>query len=128
MYFYFQPPSAKVEGNSYLHKWATEMKTKTTQKTRKPQTASSAENDSLKTLFGTKNQYPLPASPVISETSLRQLQQLMYAKQVDQAPQAVGTLPSKTMETHISAAREKIVKLKKEQDIKSDLSDVSLDD
>lgn len=128
MYFYFQPPSAKVEGNSYLHKWATEMKTKTTQKTRKPQTASSAENDSLKTLFSTKNQYPLPASPVISETSLRQLQQLMYAKQVDQAPQAVGTLPSKTMETHISAAREKIVKLKKEQDIKSDLSDVSLDD
>lgn len=102
------------------------MKTKTTQKTRKPQIASD-EDDSLKTLFSTKNQYPLPASPVISETSLRQLQQLMYAKQND-TPQAIGTLPSKTMEAHISAAREKVTKIRKEQQIKADLSDVSLDD
>lgn len=103
------------------------MKSKTTQKTRKPQTAS-AENDSLKSLFSIKDQYPLPASPIISESSLRQLQQLMYAKPSDQTPQAIGTLPSKTMEAHITAAREKIVKIKKEQEIKADLSDVSLDD
>lgn len=103
------------------------MKTKTTQKTRKPQ-IESHENDSLKSLFSTNNQYPLPASPVISESSLRQLQQLMYAKPSDQAPQAIGTLPSRTMETHITSAREKIAKQKKEQKIKADLSDVSLDD
>lgn len=107
------------------------MKTKTVQKTRKPQIAS-AENDSLKSLFGATNQYPIPLSPVIPETSLRQLQQLMYAKQnYSVAPsQPVGTLPSKTMEAHLTlAARETTTKnKKKEQEIKADLSDVSLDD
>lgn len=125
----FQSPSASNEsGNSYLNKWANEMKTKTNQKTRKPQVASN-EDDSLKTLFSAKKQYPIPMSPIISETSLRQLQNLMYAKQTDSASQPVGTLPSKTMESHLAlAARESTEKKKKEQQIKADLSDVSLDD
>lgn len=105
------------------------MKTKTIEKIRKPQN-SAPENDSLKSLFGTKNQYPIPLSPVISESSLRQLQQLMYSKQNDSIPpQPVGTLPSKTMEAHLAlAARESTAKKKKTQQIKADLSDVSLDD
>lgn len=105
------------------------MKAKPPQKTNKPQT-DSMENDSLKILFGPKNQYPIPVSPVIPETSLRQLQQLMYSKPNDSIPPAVGTLPSKTMEAHIAlAARESNAKSKKKkEEIKADLSDVSFDD
>lgn len=103
------------------------MKTKATN-TRKPQVASN-DDDSLKTLFSSKKQFPIPMSPIIPETSLRQLQQLMYAKQTDSASQPVGTLPSKTMESHLAlAVRESAEKKKKEQRIKSDLSNVSLDD
>lgn len=101
---------------------------KTTQKTRKPEIASD-EDDSLKTLFSPKKQYPIPMSPIIPENSLRQLQTLMYAKQTDSVPLPVGTLPSKTMEAHLAlAARESTEKNKKEQRIKASLSDVSLDD
>lgn len=104
------------------------MKSKTTQKTHKPQ-ITPVEHDSLKALFSVKNQYPIPSSPVISESSLRQLQQLMYAKQNDYIPRAVGTLPSKTMGTHIDlAARENTAKQKTVEKIKASLSDVSLDD
>lgn len=110
------------------------MKVKTTPKTRKPATSSSSdsssESESLKSLFNTKNQYPIPAAPVIPQSSLRQLQQL-YTKpnetQIDIVEQSIGTLPSKTMEAHVSAARERGEKLKKEQ-IKADLMDVSLDE
>lgn len=99
----------------------------------KPQT-DSIENESLKYLFSTKNQIPIPKSPVIAESSLRQLQQLMYAKQSDPDKEllSIGTLPSKTMEAHIAlAARESAAnaaKFKREKTIKADLSDVSLDD
>lgn len=105
------------------------MKAKTPPKMHKPQT-DSVENESLKVLFGPKNQYPIPASPVIPESSLRQLQQLMYSKQNDSIPPAVGTLSSKTMAAHIAlAARESNAKPKKKmEEIKADLSDVSLDD
>lgn len=104
------------------------MKSKTTEKLSKPQDPSN-EHDPLKTLFNAKNQYPIPSSPVIPESSLRQLQQLMYAKQGDSVPRAVGTLPSKTMETHIDlATRENTAKLKRDEKIKANLSDVSLDD
>ncbi|XP_055303038.1 uncharacterized protein LOC129568787 [Sitodiplosis mosellana] len=114
-------------GNSFLNRWASDMKSKAPQKTYKPQT-DTAENDSLKALFGPKNQYPIPAAPVIPETSLRQLQQLMYSKQNVPIPPAVGTLPSRTMEAHIAlAARESTAKPKKKE-TKVDLSDVSLDD
>lgn len=104
------------------------MKSKTPPKTHKPHTDSN-ENESLKALFGPKSQYPIPASPVIPESSLRQLQQLMYSKQNDSIPPR-GTLPSKTMEAHIAlAARETNAKPKKKAaEIKADLSDVSLDD
>lgn len=99
------------------------MKTKTTQKTRKPQTA---DNESLKSIFQTKDQYPIPAVPIIAQSSLRQLQQL-YGKQIEikneAAEQPIGTLPSKTMEAHILAA----AKLKKDH-VTSDLMDVSLDE
>lgn len=106
------------------------MRVNTAPKTAKPQT-DAVENDSLKLLFSTKNQYPLPMAPVLPESSLRQLQQLMYAKQGDRekVPDAVGTLPSKTMDAHIAlAARESAAKKRKEQKIKADLSDVSFDD
>ncbi|XP_031624633.1 uncharacterized protein LOC116341607 isoform X2 [Contarinia nasturtii] len=124
-----KPVAQTIEsGNSYLNKWANEMKSKTIEKKHKPQ-AASVEHDSLKTLFNAKNQYPIPASPVIPESSLRQLQQLMYAKQSDSIPRAIGTLPSKTMDTHIDlAARENTAKLKQNEKIKASLSDVSLDD
>ena len=116
-------------GNSFLNRWASEMKTKPPQKTYKTPQTETGENDSLKILFGPKNQYPIPSAPVIPETSLRQLQQLMYSKQNVPIPEAVGTLPSRTMEAHIAlaAAREKTAKPTK-KDIKADLSDVSLDD
>lgn len=104
------------------------MKTKTTQKAHKSHVGS-AENESLTVLFGAKNQYPIPASPVIAESSLKQLQQLMYAKPSDSIPRSIGTLPSKTMERHIDlAARENTAKLKNDAKIKADLSDVSIDD
>lgn len=105
------------------------MKTKPSPKTKKPY-IDSAENESLKVLFSTKNQFPLPKSPVIAESSLRQLQQLMYAKQSDdKEPFAIGTLPSNTMAAHIAlAARENAAKLKRDKEIKANLSDVSFDD
>lgn len=105
------------------------MKGKSSTKTKKPH-IDPVENDSLKVLFGTKNQYPLPKSPVIAETALRQLQQLMYAKQSDDKESlAIGTLPSKTMEAHIVlAARENAAKLKRNKAVEADLSDVSFDD
>lgn len=89
-------------------------------------------SESMKVLFTTKNQFPMPMSPILPETSLRQLQQLMYAKQSDSERESVGALPSKSMETHIAlaaaAARQNAATLKKSQAIKADLSDVSLDD
>lgn len=105
------------------------MKTKPSPKTKKPH-IDPAENESLKILFSTKNQFPLPKSPVIADSSLRQLQQLMYAKQSDdREPLEIGTLPSKTMAAHLAlAARENAVKLKRDKEIKANLSDVSLDD
>lgn len=132
-YLCYQPPNDT--GSQWLNNWATEMKTKTTQKTRKPATSSSsssssAEHDSLKSLFSVRDQYPIPTAPIISKSSLHQLQQL-YGKKTDNpadfVDQSIGTLPSKTMEAHIVAARQEGEKLKK-QKIKADLSDVSLDD
>lgn len=92
-------------------------------KTRKPQI--DENEDSFKSLFSPKDQYPLPTAPIIAQSALRQLQQL-YGKRMEPqneiSDQAVGTLPSKTMEAHVLAA----AKLKT-QKIKADLSDVSLD-
>lgn len=102
------------------------MKTKTTNHNiQKPQ---NFENDSFKTLFGPKDQYPIPTASIINPSALRQLQQL-YGKHNEQQPseiadQTIGTLPSNSMEAHVLAA----AKLKREQQIKSDLMDVSLDD
>lgn len=97
------------------------------QKTQKPHSSSYTENDSVKTLFSAKDQYPIPMVPIISQTSLKQLQQL-YSKQNEQQndtiEQTIGTLPSKTMEAHVIAAREE---LKKER-VKAELSDVSIDE
>lgn len=104
------------------------MRIKTPTKANKP-IMDSDENESLKVLFNTKNQYPLPMAPILPETSLRQLQQLMYAKQSDPEKESVGTLPSKSMEEHIAlAARQNVVNFKRTQKVKADLSDVSLDD
>lgn len=104
------------------------MRIKTPTKANKP-IMDSDENESLKVLFNTKNQYPLPMAPILPETSLRQLQQLMYAEQSDPEKESVGTLPSKSMEEHIAlAARQNVVNFKRTQKVKADLSDVSLDD
>lgn len=76
--------------------------------------------------FNSKDQLPLPMRPIISATSLRQLQQL-YTKQNrnhnSTLEQPIGTLPSKTMESHAAAVR---AELRKEK-VKADLSDVSFD-
>lgn len=117
-------------GSSFLQKWANEMKSKPAPKPNKS-IIDSAENESLKMLFSTKNQFPIPKEPMIAESSLRQLQQLMYAKQSDPEKDqtSIGTLPSETMEAHIAlAARENAAKAKREKKIKASLSDVSLDD
>ena len=104
------------------------MRTKTPTKASKP-IVDSDENESLKVLFSPKNQYPLPMAPILPESSLRQLQQLMYSKQSDPAKETVGTLPSKSMEAHIAlAARQNVANFKRSQKVKADLSDVSLDD
>lgn len=104
------------------------MRTKAPTKPSKPITHSN-ENESLKVLFGTKNQYPLPMIPILPESSLRQLQQLMYAKQSDPEKEIIGTLPSKSMEAHIAlAARQNAANPKRAQKVKADLSDVSLDE
>lgn len=95
------------------------MKTKTNPNAQKQQ---NAENDSFKSLFGPKDQYPIPMASIINPSALSQLQQL-YGKRSDK-PSDIGTLSSNSMEAHVRAA----AKLKREQQIKSDLMDVSLDD
>lgn len=100
------------------------MKTKTTN--HNAQQPQNAENDSFKSLFGPRNQYPVPTTSMMDPSALRQLQQL-YDKRNEQprelADQAIGTLPSYAMEAHVLAA----AKLRTER-IKSDLMNVSLDD
>lgn len=86
----------------------------------------------MKNLFTTADQYPIPMSPVIAETSLRQLQQLYGTANAPPASdgdndQSLGTLPANTMASHLYAAREHKSSLKKEQ-IKADLMDVSFDE
>lgn len=104
------------------------MRIKSPTKTSKPLT-NTDENESLKVLFNAKQQFPIPMAPILPEASLRQLQQLMYAKQNDPEKEAVGTLPSKSMEAHIAlAARQNAANSKRNHKIKADLSDVSLDD
>lgn len=121
-------PIQNENGSNFLQKWANEMRVKTPTKASKPITQSN-ENESLKLLFGTKNQYPLPMVPILPESSLRQLQQLMYAKQSGPEKESIGTLPSKSMEAHIAlAARQNAANPKRAQKVKADLSDVSLDD
>lgn len=100
------------------------MKTKTTNyRAQQPQ---SIENDSFKSLFGAKNQYPIPTASMMEPSALRQLQQL-YNKRTEQPSEiadAIGTLPSYSMEAHVLAAAQ----LRREQLMKSDLMNVSLDD
>lgn len=76
--------------------------------------------------FSSKDQLPLPMRPIISQSSLLQLQQL-YTKQKQSQnvgiEQPIGTLPSITMEAHAAAVR---AELRKEK-IKADLSDISFD-
>lgn len=104
------------------------MRAKAPTKASKPITQSN-ENESIKVLFGTRNQYPLPMVPILPESSLKQLQQLMYAKQGGPEKDSIGTLPSRSMEAHIAlAARQNAANPKKAQKVKADLSDVSLDD
>lgn len=97
------------------------MKAKTTNY--QAQQSQSAENDPFKLLFGPKNHYPVPTTSMMDPFSLRQLQQL-YNKPSEIADQAIGTLPSYSMDAHILAA----AKLRKEHQIRSELMDVSLDD
>lgn len=112
-----------------MQKSANEIKPKIVQ-TRKPRIIP-VENGPLKASFTAKDQYLLPKLAVDSDSSLRQLHQLMYAKQSDLATEsqlAIGEFPAKKMETHILlAARENAATLQKERKIKADSSDISLD-
>lgn len=100
------------------------MKTKTTHyHAQQPQ---NAEYDSFKSLFSPKNQYPVLTKSMMDPSALRQLQQL-YNKpneQTQEIAEAIGTLPSYSMEAHVLAA----AKLRRERQMKSDLMNVSLDD
>lgn len=128
LYCFYSQPVKNENGSNFLLKWASDMRTKTPTKANKPFMDTDG-SESMKVLFSTKHQFPMPMSPVLPETSLRQLQHLMYAKQSDSQKETVGTLPSKSMETHFAlAARQNASNLKKTQKIKADLSDVSLDD
>lgn len=90
-----------------------------------------AMDNPMKNLFTTADQLPIPMSPVIAESSLRQLQQLygMTAPPATDADtdQSLGTLPANSMMSHMYAARENESRLKKKQ-IAADLMDVSLDE
>lgn len=102
------------------------MKTKTTNyRAQQPQ---SIENDSFKSLFGAKNQYPIPTASMMDPSALRQLQQLYNNNKRTEQPSeigdAIGTLPSYSMEAHVLAAAQ----LTREQLMNSDLMNVSLDD
>lgn len=85
----------------------------------------------MKNLFTTADQIPIPMSPVISESSLRQLQQL-YGKTPATSDggtdQNLGTLPANSMMAHIYAAREQEEMRQKKEQIKADLMDVSFDE
>lgn len=102
------------------------MKTKTTNyNEQQPQ---STENDPFKSLFGPKNQYPIPTTSMMDPSALRQLQQLYNNKRNEQpneiVDEAIGTLPSYSMEAHVLAA----AKLRRERQMKSDLLNLSLHD
>lgn len=76
--------------------------------------------------FSSKDQLALPMRPIISQSSLMQLQQLYTKHKGNQnvaVVQPIGTLPSITMETHAVAVRDELRKEK----IKADLSDISFE-
>lgn len=84
------------------------------------------ENNPLKAMFSTAEQFPLPKGPVIAESSLRQLQELYGNNNpnLDQNGSHVGALPAHTMQQHILRAAQKTANKEK---LKADLMNVSLD-
>lgn len=120
-------------GTQWLNNWAADMKVQSKRTNMKQET--NGMDSPMKNLFTTADQYPIPMSPVIAESSLRQLQQLYGNTNAPTAnadddvntDQSLGTLPANSMTSHIYAARQHESRLKKEQ-IKADLMDVSLDE
>lgn len=100
----------------YLFKKSSNEKN-TSHKRRQPQIAP-PENDLLKVLFGTMNQYALPASTIKAKSASRQLAKAKEAK-------IIGTSPSKSIEKQKVLDTEGADKLKKEQQIETDLSQIS---
>lgn len=119
---------ANTNGTQWLNSWAADMRVQS-KRTSTKQKATAADSP-MKNLFTTADQYPIPMSPIIAESSLRQLQQL-YGKTATTSDgsgdQNLGTLPADSMMSHLYASREQETRLKKEQ-IKADLMDVSLDE
>lgn len=126
----FRTQPVNSNGTQWLNDWAADMKVQS-KRTNMKQKANVMDSP-MKNLFTTADQYPIPMSPVIAESSLRQLQQLYGTANAATASdsdneQSLGTLPANTMKSHIIAARGHESRLKKEQ-IKADLMDVSFDE
>lgn len=100
---------------------------KTKMKKGKPLQADS-ESNAMKSIFNAQNQHPIPMAPIMSQSALRQLQQL-YGEQKSNSnadQQNLGILPANSMEAHIRAAQLSERRSNKNK-VKADLMNVSLD-
>lgn len=125
-----------MSGKQWLNNWASDMKSETKRNSQKIQ-MNVMEHNPLRTMFSTAEQIPIPKTPVIADSALRQLQQL-YGKTNDQTSATTitsignyfenseGTHPAQSMIEHIRAAQQQQTRLKKDK-IKSDLMNVSFD-
>lgn len=95
------------------------MKIKTINHTQKPQIV---VIDSIESLFGPKDQYPIPTTSMINTKAFGQFDSENKKQSNEAAEQAIGTLPSHTTEASVLA-----VKIKENQQIKLDLMYVSLE-
>lgn len=111
-----------MTGNQWLKSWASEMKDKTIRKKQRPQHT----DNPMSSILSEGN--PVPTKPVIAHDSLMQLQKL-YGKPKDNPHEVqdnVGTLPGRTMSSHILLAQELQAKRQKDK-ITADLKDIELD-
>lgn len=111
-----------MTGNQWLKNWASDMKDKTVHKKQRPLYI----DNPMTSLLSEGN--PVPTKPIIAHDSLMQLQKL-YGKPKDNSHEIkenVGTLPGRTMASHILLAQELQAKRQKDK-ITADLKDIELD-
>lgn len=114
-----------MTGNQWLTSWATNMR-QNTEYTRKKPKPQLSENP-MTNLLVEGGQVPM--KPLIAQESLLQLQKL-YGTQNKNNPREtqdnVGTLPGRTMASHILLAQQLQAKREKEK-FTADLKDIELD-